>query len=574
MTDAAASTPEPGDARGWGEFGDRLRLAGDGPGADHAYARQLRATLTDPQLIAPADAICDGRFREAHALLAAYLAQRPDEPAALRMFADLAARSGRHHDAEILLARSLRAAPGLSGVRGAYAIALHQQGKAMETLAQTEILLRADPGNPVHRQLTAAALMRIGEYEQSANAYRTVLDARPDLALTWMAYGHALKTLGRQAEAVAAYREALRLRPDLGEAWWSLANLKTVALSAADVAQMEAALADPALGDEDRLHLLFALGKAHEDAADDALAFQRYAAGAALRRAALDYDPDEVSGHVARCKALLSESFFAAHAGVGSPRPDPIFVVGLPRSGSTLIEQILASHSQVEGTQELPDVQTLADRLGGHAARPSEGVYPDILAALSPGEFEALGEEYLERAKVHRKTGKPFFVDKMPNNFAHVGLLQLMLPKAAIIDARRHPLGCCFSAFKQHFAAGQPFTYGLEDLGRYYRDYVELMAHFDAVLPGRIHRVIYEDLVADPEAEVRRLLAYCGLPFEEGCLRFYENDRAVRTASSEQVRQPIFADATDHWRRFEPWLEPLKSALGPVLAAYPQAPAG
>jgi tetratricopeptide (TPR) repeat protein len=568
----APAEPDPNDARGWGELADRLRLAGDGQAADRARDRQTRAAVTDAELVAAADAMCEGRFADAHGLLAALLARRPDEPQALRMFAELAARSGRHHDAETLLARCLRSAPTFTVARGAYAIVLHQQGKTLETLAQTDILLREDPSHPVYRQLRAAALMRVGDYDQAAEAYGAVLAVFPDLPLTWMGYGHVLKTLGRQADAVAAYRQALRLRPDLGEAWWSLANLKTVAFSQADIALMTGELAGPAVSDEDRFHLLFALGKAYEDAGDDALAFRRYADGNVLRRTSLDYDADETSGHVARCKALFSASFFAAHAACGSPRPDPIFVVGLPRSGSTLIEQILASHSQVEGTQELPDIGIMADRLGGGAKRPSEGAYPDILAALSAAEFIALGEEYLRRAKPHRKTGAPFFIDKMPNNFAHIGLIQLIQPNAKIIDARRHPVGCCFSAFKQHFAIGQPFTYSLADLARYYRDYVELMAHVDAVLPGRVHRVIYEQLVANPEAEVRRLLAHCGLPFEEGCLRFYENGRAVRTASSEQVRQPIFTDAAEHWRRFEPWLGPLMSDLGAVLETYPLAP--
>ena len=576
MTGASAerppAEPEPRDERGWGTLGDRLRLAGDGPAADRAYVRQIRASLTDPDLIAAADALGDGDPATAHRLLSSLLARRPADTAALRMFADLAARNGQHHDAEKLLALCLRHAPGIAAARCAYALALHQQGKSTETIAQTDILLNDDPRHPLYRQLRAAALMRIGENAAAAEAYAAVLDGYPDLALTWMSYGHALKTLGRQSEAVAAYREALGLRSDLGEAWWSLANLKTVALGQADIEQMQAALAGPTLVEDDRFHLLFALGKAREDAQAYELAFQHYAEANALCRQGLEYESDETSLHVARCKALLSQSFFAARARRGSPRPDPIFIVGLPRSGSTLIEQILASHSQVEGTQELPDVEAMAARLGGHADRPSGSAYPDILAALSAAEFNALGDEYLQRTRVHRKTPAPFFIDKMPNNFAHIGLIQLMLPNAKIIDARRHPMGCCFSAFKQHFAAGQPFTYSLVDLGRYYRDYVELMAHVDAVLPGRVHRVTYEHLVADPEAEVRRLLDHCGLPFEDACLRFYENDRAVRTASSEQVRQPIFTDATEHWRHFQPWLGPLAATLGDVTAAYPRAP--
>jgi tetratricopeptide (TPR) repeat protein len=576
MTDLSAERPpaEPGpsDERGWRALGDRLRLAGDGPGADRAYVRQIRASVSDPDLIAAADELSDGEPATAHRLLSALLARRPSDTAALRMFADLAARSGRHNDAEALLARCLIHAPDVAAARCAYALALHQQGKTLETIAQTDILLKADPSHTLYRQLRAAALMRIGEYEAAAEAYGAVLAAKPDLALTWMSYGHALKTLGRQTEAVAAYRQALRLRPDLGEAWWSLANLKTVALNQADIEQMERVLASSALGEEDRFHLLFALGKACEDARAYEPAFQRYAEANALRRKGVEYEADETSLHVARCKALFSQSFFSAQAWRGSPRADPIFIVGLPRSGSTLIEQILASHSQVEGTQELPDVDAMAARLGGHARLPSGSAYPDILAALSAAEFNALGEEYLQRTRVYRKTAAPFFIDKMPNNFAHIGLIQLMLPNAKIIDARRHPMGCCFSAFKQHFAAGQPFTYSLVDLGRYYRDYVELMAHFDAVLPGRVHRVIYERLVADPEGEVRRLLDHCNLPFEDSCLRFYENDRAVRTASSEQVRQPIFTDATEHWRHFQPWLEPLEQSLGAVTDTYPLAP--
>ncbi|MBS0364144.1 MAG: sulfotransferase [Proteobacteria bacterium] len=560
------------DAAGWAAKAERLRLEGDIAGADLATARQIKASVTRAELAAAAQALIDGQLVEAHAQARAALDRTPDDPQALRLFAEIAARAGRDNDAEALLSRALAAAPGFTAARFAYALALHRQGKAAETVAQADRLLRETPGHPVYLQLGAAARTRVGDFQASAAAYRAVLDAQPNLALTWMAYGHALKTLGRQAEAVEAYRTAVRLRPALGEAWWSLANLKTVALSPDDMAQMAAGLADEDLDDEDRFHLQFALAKAMEDAGRDDEAFELYVQANALRRRSQPYDPWELTGHVARCKALFDAAFFAARAGSGSEAVDPIFIVGLPRSGSTLIEQILASHSLVEGTQELPDLEAIAWRLGGGAARPSEGAYPDILAALSPAEFAALGEEYLARAKVHRKRGAPFFIDKMPNNFAHVALIHLILPKAKIIDARRHPVGCCFSAFKQHFAVGQAFSYDLGDLARYYRDYVELMAHFDAVLPGRVHRVIYERLVAEPEAQVRQLLAHCGLPFEDGCLRFYENDRAVRTASSEQVRRPIFTDGVDHWRRFAPRLHQLIDGLGPVAASYPDVP--
>jgi len=569
---AAPAAADPVEAARWRAEGDRLRLAGDMAGADAAYARQMRASVSDPELARAGDALVAGRLGEADAALRATLAQRPREPLALWMLAEVAARAGGNAEAEQLLARCLEIAPGFTDARYAYAMVLNWRYRTEETLAEAERLLATDPANPVYRHLRASALTRLGEDEAAADAYAAVVQAHPDEALPWMSYGHALKTIGRQAEAVAAYRRSLGLDPRLGEAWWSLANLKTVQFEAADVAAMQAAMARPDLSEPDRLQLHFALGKAHEDAGRDAEAFADYARGAALQHARLEYDPHETTGQMRRTKALLNRAFFAAHAGQGSPRPDPIFILGLPRSGSTLIEQILASHSQVEGTHELPHIPNLAARLAGRARRESEGAYPDILAALSPQEIAALGEEYLERAQVVRKLGRPLFIDKLPNNVPHTGFIHLILPNAKIIDARRHPLGCCFSAFKQHFAIGQAFSYDLTDLGRYYRDYVELMAHFDAVLPGRVHRVIYERMVADPEAEVRRLLDYCGLDFEPGCLKFYENDRAVRTASSEQVRQPIFTDAAEHWRRFEPWLGELKQALGPVLDAYPDAP--
>jgi tetratricopeptide (TPR) repeat protein len=378
--------------------------------------------------------------------------------------------------------------------------------------------------------------------------------------------------VGRQADSVAAYRKALDLAPTLGEVWWSLANLKTVRFTDADLAAMTAALETPDLSDDDRLHLRYALGKAHEDAKLWDVAFEHYAAGAAIRRKQLDYDPEENASDTARTKAVFTPALLAARAGQGCLAPDPIFIVGLPRSGSTLVEQILASHSMVEGTMELPDLIVMARRLGGKTATRAESTYPESLAELSPDDLKALGEEFLERTRIQRKTDKPFFIDKMPNNFAHAGLIHLILPNAKIIDARRHPLGCCFSGFKQHFARGQGFSYDLTDIGRYYADYVELMAHFDAVLPGRAHRVIYEAMIADPEREIRALLDHCGLPFEPACLSPHENDRAVRTASSEQVRRPIFKDAVEHWQKFESHLDPLKQALGPVLNAYPDAP--
>jgi hypothetical protein len=335
---------------------------------------------------------------------------------------------------------------------------------------------------------------------------------------------------------------------------------------------MRQQLARTDLTDDDRLHLEFAIGKALEDTGEYPASFQHYARGNVLRRAQLRYSAGETSARVRRARALYTPDFFAARASMGCPARDPIFVVGLPRAGSTLIEQILSSHSQIEGTMELPEVTSITRALRQQGDAGSAAPYHDALAALDADALRALGKQYLAHTRIQRKTSAPLFIDKMPNNFMHVGLIHLILPNAKIIDARRHPLACCFSAFKQHFARGQSFSYSLDDLGRYYRDYVALMAHFDAVLPGRVHRVFYERMVDDTEAEVRRLLAYCGVPFEEACLRFYQNQRPVRTASSEQVRQPIYRDGVDHWRHYASWLDPLASALGPVLERYPDVP--
>jgi len=549
-----------------------LRRQGETEAAEAADLRSVRASTADPQLVAAATALIENRLAVAEQTLRAVLKARPTDVAAIRMLAETGSRLGRYEDAEILLARALDLAPGFAAARHNYATVLYRNNRPEAAVAQCDRLLAGDPRHPGLRNLKAAALGRMGEYAAAIDLYAGVLQEQPRQPKVWMSYGHALKTVGRQAEAVDAYRRTIALAPQFGEAWWSLANLKTVRFTDGDVAAMADQLRRADLSDEDRFHLEFALAKAREDRGEDEAAFAGYLRGNALRRQSLSYDADETSGHVRRAKALLTPVFFAERAGVGCSAPDPIFVVGLPRSGSTLVEQILASHSQVEGTQELPDIITLARRIGGRAQRASEGRYPEALADLSADDLRALGEEYLDRARPHRKRGTPFFIDKMPNNWAHVGLIRLILPNAKIIDARRHPLGCCFSGFKQHFARGQGFTYDLTDIGRYYADYVELMRHVDTTLPGAVHRVIYEAMVDDPEGQTRALLAACGLPFEDACLRFYDNDRAVRTASSEQVRQPIFTDATDHWRRFEPWLDPLKAALGPVLHTYPEPP--
>jgi tetratricopeptide (TPR) repeat protein len=567
-----ASALDPRLSEAWRGLAESLELLGDRQGAERALARQLRASTRDPALIEAATALGENRLGVAERILRERLKADPADIAAIRMLAETGARLGRYADAEALLTRCVELAPTFAAARHNLATMLYRQNKNAEALAQIDILTAKDPRHPGYANLRAAVLARLGEYERAIAVCDAMLALHPAQPKGWMSYGHVLKTVGRQADSVAAYRQALDQAPTLGEAWWSLANLKTVKFTDADLAAMTEALVAPNLSDDDRLHLRYALGKAHEDAGLWDAAFEHYAAGAAIRRAQLDYDPEENASDTARTKAVFTPAFLAARAGQGCPAPDPIFIVGLPRAGSTLIEQILASHSQVEGTMELPDLIVMARRLGGKVARRAESTYPEVLADLSPDALRALGEEFLERTRIQRKTDRPFFIDKMPNNFAHVGLIHLILPNAKIIDARRHPLGCCFSGFKQHFARGQAFSYDLTDIGRYYADYVSLMAHFDAVLPGRVHRVIYERLIADPEAEIRALLDHCGLAFEEACLSPHQNDRAVRTASSEQVRRPIFKDAVEHWQKFESHLGPLKQALGPVLDAYPNPP--
>jgi tetratricopeptide (TPR) repeat protein len=567
-----AVAQEPRAVEAWQGLAEGLDLLGDKAGSEKALAQQLRASTRDPALIEAAAALIDNRLGVAEQLLRDHLAEHPADIAALRMLAETGARLGRYEDAERILSQCLEIAPGFAAARHNLATMLYRQNKSEQAKAQIERLTDRDPRHPGYANLRAAILSRLGEYDAAISIYETMLAEFPNQPKGWMSYGHALKTVGRQADCVAAYRRALELAPGLGEAWWSLANLKTVKFDDADRAAMAAGLEQPGLSDDDRLHLHYALGKALEDAKLYAQSFDHYAQGAAIRRGQVDYDPEENQADVARSRAVFTPALLAATAGQGCPAPDPIFVVGLPRSGSTLIEQILASHSQVEGTMELPDLIVMARRLGGKANRREDSTYPEMLADLSPDALRELGEEYLDRTRVQRKTDRPFFIDKMPNNFAHTGLIHLILPNAKIIDARRHPLGCCFSGFKQHFARGQAFSYDLTDIGRYYADYVALMDHFDTVLPGRVHRVIYEAMIEDPEGQIRALLDHCGLPFEAACLSFHENDRAVRTASSEQVRRPIFKDAVEHWQNFESNLGPLKQALGECLVTYPDAP--
>jgi tetratricopeptide (TPR) repeat protein len=523
----------------------------------------IEAALRNPNLMSAAVALSENRLEDAEPLLRGHLRNAPTDVAAIRMMAELAARVGRLKDSEALLRRALELTPDFGAARANLATILYKQNRFPEALEQLNAVLAEEGDNPVQQNLKAATLGRIGGYDEAIALYQELTARFPDHAKLWMSYGHMLKTVGKQDESVAAYRRALAVEPTLGEVYWSLANLKTVSFSGDDVAAMEAALASDSLGNEDAFHLHFALGKAMEERVDHDAAFAHYAQANALRSAELNYDPQSVSNQVDKVIALCTPAFFQARIGQGHDAPDPIFIIGMPRAGSTLIEQILASHSMVEGTMELPDIPAMALREG----RGADWIH--ALGGFSADDAARLGAEFIERTRIQRKTDKPFFIDKLPNNWNYLAFIRLILPNAKIIDARRHPLDCCFSNYRQHFAKGQAFSYDLAHMGQYYADYVKVMAHFDAVQPGYVYRVIHEQLLENPEDEIRRLLAFLDLPFEEACLHFHQNTRAVRTASSEQVRRPINRDGVDQWKPYAAHLEPLKRALGRLWEVYP-----
>ena len=535
-------------------------------GGEEGAALRTTVRAVDATLDRASDALHGGDLETAEILLRRRLLERPGDARALHLMAKFAGALKYSSEAEALLRLAVEVDPDFLPAIYDLAAALHVAHRSGEATELLERILEREPDNQAALGLKAAALFRAGDFAEAVSLAEGLLERSPDDAVLWSTYGHYLKTLGRSEEGATAMRRAVELAPNHGELWWNLANLKTTKFTRADVAAMSAALA--ASGSEkDSTHLHFALGKAFEDLGDNAEAFREYSRGNAIWKRSLEHDPGEVTREVTAASAFFTKSFFEERAGSGSPSTDPIFIVGMTRSGSTLVEQILASHSQIEGTMELPYLGLIAREFGRR-----KDDYHERLAALSPEELRAAGEEYLRLAASHRTEGKPHFVDKMPNNWLHVPLIQLILPNAKIIDTRRHPLACGVSNFRQHYARGQQFTYDLGWFGRFYHDYVRMMAHMDEALPGRIHRVIHERLVTDTEGEVRRLLDYLEVPFEESCLRFYEHKRAVHTPSSEQVRRPITAEKVEEWRAFEPWLGELKDALGPVLDAYPEVP--
>lgn len=552
----------PDLAEAWREL-SLTHAACDDPAACDAAYRRFEELMPEEARLAEALALlANDRLDAAEALLLRTLQDVPQDVAALRLRARVAAARESFADAEHLLTECLCLAPGYTRARVDFVDLLHRQLMAEPMLPLVERLLRGDSGNPRYRLLQASAHTLLGNPERAIEILESLLSECPDSEVARLTYGHTLRAAGRPQEAIDAYHRCVASQPGCGRAWLALADLKTYRFSAGEVKAMQTQLAQEAVPADERSRLEFALGKAVEDTGDFGAAFEHYARGNELRRAFVHFEGTNITRFVEITRATLTREFFAERAGWGCPSDEAIFIVGLPRSGSTLIEQILASHSEVEGTRELSAVMRFASDLGDREEPGKPATYPQSLADLRRADISALGERYLAQTRAYRLQGRRRFIDKMGSNFQHVGLIHLMLPNARIVDVRRSALGCCFANFKQHFESGAHFTYSLEDLGRYYRNYVSLMAHVDGVLPGRIHRVCYERLVADLEGEVRRLLDYCGLAFEAQCLRFHQTRHVAQTVSSEQVRQPLHGAATDHWRNFEQWLGPLKEALG------------
>ncbi|AWW75564.1 hypothetical protein CD351_14095 [Erythrobacter sp. KY5] len=541
---------------------EQARLAGQLGRSDEAAAAQAqldRLRRLPRELVAVTNHFHEGRLLRAEEICRHHLRQKPRDVEGMRLLARIGVELGVLDDAEFLLETAVTFEPENIQLRLDFIDVLRRKQKFERACEEAEALYARDPDNALFQSRLAIESMQAGEYERAFELFDKVLEKLPRDHSTLTSKGHALKTMGKQDDAVASYRAAFAARPDHGDAYYALANLKTYRFTDAEIEAMRMQSARSDLAFMDRVHIAFALGKALEDRGEYEASFTHYDEGNALKRAQTRYSAKGMTDELTRQKAFATRDLFEKHAGTGHDAPDPIFILGLPRAGSTLLEQILASHSQIDGTLELPDILALAHRLRGRKA--GAPLYPANLHDLDADDFAKFGQQFIENTRIHRQ-GAPFFIDKMPNNFRHIGLIHLILPNAKIIDARRAPMDCCFSGFKQLFAQGQEFTYGLHEIGRYYADYVDLMDHWDKVLPGKVLRVQHEDVLDDLEGQTRRMLEYLEVPFEEQCLSFHKTDRAVRTASSEQVRQPINRKGQGAWKPFEPWLDPLKDALG------------
>lgn len=547
----------------WQAQADILTVQNKPAEASQAAAQAARLKALPKELLAASNFIYEDKLLKAEKLCRAFMQKNPKHIEGMRLLAEIGVRFGALDEAEFLLESALAFAPDNIQVRLDYIAVLRKRQKFDRALSEARDLRDRDAENPVFLSHYAIESLQAGDYDTAIQTFDEILENLPNDAATLTSKGHALKTVGRQEEAVAAYRAAFTAHPGHADAYYALANLKTYRFENEELDSMHAQLQSGTLPLDGRVQLSFALGKAYEDRKEHDQSFRYYEQGNTLKRLQCRYKADQMTEELKAQAEICTADLFKSRKGTGCPAPDPIFIVGLPRAGSTLLEQILASHSQVDGTLELPNVLSMAHRLRAQKSAMAADGYPKRLHTLSDDKLKALGEQYIEETRIHRK-GAPFFIDKMPNNFRHIGLIQLILPNAKIIDARRDPMACCFSGFKQLFAEGQEFTYGLSEIGRYYRDYVQLMDHWDSVLPGKILRVQYEDVVKDLETQVRRLLNHCGLPFEQACIDFHRTERSVRTASSEQVRQPINTKGLEPWRPYDAHLGPLRHALGSI----------
>jgi tetratricopeptide (TPR) repeat protein len=551
----------------WSMLEGLYRMTGDAQNAGIAAAHVATLKQLPRAVVQATGLFSDDDLAAAERVVRDFLLRQGDHVEGMRLLGRIALKRGVLDDAELLLQAVVEQAPDYQAARHDYALVLLERHRYPQARRELDKLLGIEPGNRQYRTLYASTCVGLGEHLRAIALYRELLADAPDAADLHLSVAHSLKTLGHQEAAVEAYRAAAAARPQFGDAYWSLANLKTFRFSDDEVAHMRSTESTPGLVLVDQYHLCFALGKALEDRADYAESWRYYERGNAFKRSESRYRPEILETNTRKQIEVCTRDFFAQRKTFGCTASDPIFIVGLPRAGSTLLEQILASHSQVEGTQELADIPRIVLGMQDRIPDPDNPRYPGVLADMSAADFLRLGEKYLADTRIYR-TRKRHFIDKMPNNFRHIGLIRLMLPNAKIIDARREPMACCFGNLKQLFANGQEFTYSMEDIGRYYRTYLDLMAHWHEALPGSVLRVEHESVVEDLEGNVRRILDFCGLPFEPACLEFHKTARSVRTASSEQVRQPIFRDGLDQWKHYEPWLLPLKGWLGDAQLRY------
>lgn len=561
-----ATQLDPKLEHAWFKLGQVLAALGRGVEADQAFEKCFELSPERRLTALAAEHQKAGRFDEAEQLYRRILRQNPKNIDAMRLLALIAVRGGREGEAETLLQQAILLAPDFLAAHLDLGQVRKEQDRYAEALASFDDALKLDPANPQAHFLRGSTLALAAFTKEAIEAYRRCLALNPVHLGALIGIGHLYKATGDYEKAVASYDQCIRERPDFGEIYWSLANLKTYRFDDAAVAEMERRIDQGGITVQSEVNFRFALGKAYEDRKDYERAWQFYASGNAKQRAEVSYDPVQTEFINDRILKVFTQDFLEARRGRGNPDPAPIFILGLPRSGSTLLEQILASHSQVEGTSELPYLGRIAASLGRNRA---DGInYPEAVRELKPQDFESLGRDYLALAKMHRRSGAPRFIDKMPNNFPNIGFLALILPNARIVDARRQPLDACLSCYRQLFAKGQAFTYDLNEIGEYYLQYQRMMDHWAEVLPGRVLTVQYEEVVAGLEPQVRRLLDFCGLAWEDACLRFYESDRPVRTPSAEQVRQPIYDKSVGHWRHYATHLEELMTVIEPIRNRY------